>query len=266
MSGLNPTCDCLSRFGLLGLLACTLFFSGARTVFAGESPAFAAAASDATSVEQGREALGSQRRFPWYDGTNDDVRRVRVSVPWKPVQTNTKARPTGGAWNFSWLELLVWTGVLALLAALAYLLIRAYLNREDHAVSLPAAASQSPTLDDAKRIEALPFRVRSGPLGLLDEARRHYELGDFRQAIVYLFSYQLIEMDKQQIIRLAKGKTNRQYLREVRRRPSLQSLVNQTMIAFEDVFFGDHPLDRSRFESCWLRLNEFESLVMQQGG
>jgi len=264
MSGPNPTCTCPPRFSLPRLLAFALG-SFCATAFVAESPAFAAAASEAASVEQGREALGSQRRFPWYDGTNDDLRRVRVSVPWKPVQPNTKPK-AGGAWNFSWLELLVWTAVLAMLAALAYLLIRAYLNREDHAVSMPAAASQSPTLDDAKRIEALPFRVRSGPLGLLDEARRHYELGDFRQAIVYLFSYQLIEMDKQQIIRLAKGKTNRQYLREVRRRPSLQSLVNQTMIAFEDVFFGDHPLDRSRFESCWLRLNEFESLVMQQGG
>jgi hypothetical protein len=265
MSEQNSTRIRPPRFNLRGLLAFALA-SFCATALVAESPISEATASEATSVEQGREALGSQRRFPWYDGTNDDVRRVRVSVPWKPIQPNTKPKAAGGAWNFSWLELLVWTAVLALLAALAYLLIRAYLNREDHAVSMPAAASQSPAIDDAKRIEALPFRVRSGPLGLLDEARRHYELGDFRQAIVYLFSYQLIEMDKQQIIRLAKGKTNRQYLREVRRRPSLQSLVNQTMFAFEDVFFGDHSLDRARFESCWLRLNEFETLVTQQGG
>jgi hypothetical protein len=37
------------------------------------------------------------------------------------------------------------------------------------------------------------------------------------------------------------------------------------MIAFEDVFFGDHPLERARFESCWLRLGEFETLIADGG-
>jgi hypothetical protein len=29
------------------------------------------------------------------------------------------------------------------------------------------------------------------------------------------------------------------------------------MVAFEDVFFGHHPLDRSRFEACWQEVDEF---------
>ena len=33
--------------------------------------------------------------------------------------------------------------------------------------------------------------------------------------MIYLFSHQLVQLDRHQIIRLAKGKTNRQYLREV---------------------------------------------------
>ena len=61
-------------------------------------------------------------------------------------------------------------------------------------------------------------------------------------------------------IRLTKGKTNRQYLREVGARISLRQLVEQTMIAFEDAFFGRHPLDQTRFESCWFRLGEFDKL------
>lgn len=244
---------CGLRFALL---ACAALMSGGAAV--------AAEQSDSAAIEQGREALSGSRRFPWYDGDKDAVRRVRVSVPLNSPQFNTKPRPTGGRWNFSWLELVMWTFVLAVFAGLAYLLVRAYLDREDHAASMPSAAARA-ALDDALRIEALPFRVRSGPWGLLDEARRHYEQGDFRQAIVYLFSYQLVEMDKRQIIRLAKGKTNRQYLRETRRRPLLESLVAQTMVVFEDVFFGDYPLDRGRFESCWLRLGEFEQLIGEQG-
>lgn len=239
------------------LLACAVLLSGGAAVGV-------AAESDSAAIEQGREALGGSRRFPWYDGDKDALRRVRVSVPLNSPKFSTKPAAPGGRWNLSWLELAVWTVVLAVFAGLAYLLVRAYLNREDHATSMPAAAAPT-ALDDALRIEALPFRVRSGPWGLLDEARRLYEQGDFRQAIVYLFSYQLVEMDKRQIIRLAKGKTNRQYLRETRRRPLLESLVAQTMVVFEDVFFGDYPLDRPRFESCWLRLGEFEQLIGEQG-
>ncbi len=35
------------------------------------------------AVEEAREALGSHRRFPWYDETDDGVRRVNVKVPWR---------------------------------------------------------------------------------------------------------------------------------------------------------------------------------------
>jgi hypothetical protein len=59
---------------------------------------------------------------------------------------------------------------------------------------------------------------------------------------------------------LSKGKTNRQYLREVGHRAPLRQLVEQTMVAFEDAFFGRHSLDQTRFESCWFRVGEFEKL------
>jgi hypothetical protein len=95
---------------------------------------------------------------------------------------------------------------------------------------------------------------------LFEEARRLYQSGDYAKAIVFLFSYQLVELDKRHLIRLTKGKTNRQYLREVGGRLLLRQLVEQTMIAFEDAFFGHHALDKNRFESCWFRMGEFERL------
>jgi hypothetical protein len=107
--------------------------------------------------------------------------------------------------------------------------------------------------------------VAAGRLDLLAEARRHYEAGNYGAAIVYLFSFQLVQLDRRQIIRLARGKTNRQYLREVGPRISLRKLVEQTMVAFEDVFFGNRQLRRDRFESCWARLEEFETLAAAEG-
>jgi hypothetical protein len=242
-----------------GILMLAAWFSP-ESASAETSPGEGAAPA---AVEEGREALGSHRRYPWYDESDDGVRRVNVKIPWRAPDVDVNFRPRT-AWNFSWLELFVWLGVLLLFGALAFLLIRAYLQREDVSATAATGASQKAAADDATRIEALPFRIRRGPLSLLEEARRHYEQGDLQQAIIYLFSYQLVEMDKQQIIRLAKGKTNRQYLREIRRRGPLQSLVGQTMVAFEDVFFGAHPLAPARFESCWGRLDEFESLIAEQ--
>ena len=65
-------------------------------------------------------------------------------------------------------------------------------------------------------------------------------------------------------MRLTKGKTNRQYVRELRREIDLKSILSNTMLTFEDVFFGNYPLERSRFERCWNRLEEFHGLL--EGG
>jgi hypothetical protein len=35
------------------------------------------------------------------------------------------------------------------------------------------------------------------------------------------------------------------------------------MVAFEDVFFGHHRLPRSRFETCFQRLDEFEAGIQE---
>ena len=66
------------------------------------------------------------------------------------------------------------------------------------------------------------------------------------------------------LFRLTKGKTNRQYLREIGPRRRLRDLVERTMIAFESVFFGHHPLDQRRFEACWSQVAEFQRLLDQE--
>jgi hypothetical protein len=115
------------------------------------------------------------------------------------------------------------------------------------------------TSRDVDRVEALPFKLRKPTGNFLDEARRLYEAGDYSEAIIYFFSYQLVELDRHHLIRLAKGKTNRQYLREVRPRPNLHQILGITIVAFEDAFFGRKTLTREHFEQCWSRLGEFQA-------
>ena len=69
-----------------------------------------------------------------------------------------------------------------------------------------------------ERIEALPFDLQGSAAkgDLLAMARQAYNANDFRSAAIYLYSHVLLSLDHFGWIRLTRGKTNRQYLRELR--------------------------------------------------
>lgn len=223
-------------------------------------------ADEAAGVEHARQAL-SREAFPWYDKQADALRPVRVneSSPSTPEEASSRS----GSWfpdmsGFSVPEAVSYGLLLVVLGVIAWALIRAYLNREAVAGVAATERVRPAAVDDAARIESLPFRLRRGETDLLAEARRLYDEGQYGEAIVYFFSHQLVEMDRHQVIRLARGKTNRQYLRDLRRWPPLRNLIERSMVAFEEVFFGGHALDRARFESLWRELDQFNSLVAER--
>lgn len=223
------------------------------------------------SVVAARRALDKWQwppRYPWYDSAHDAVARIDVSEPWY------------AKWNLDWLrdwfdfggfrlfsmssfQWVAWIAIALLIGLVVYLLFRAYRRGDSQATSNADLTSASDAANDLRRVEALPLdgRKRSD---FLAEAALCYELGNYGEAIIYLFSHQLVELDKHELIHLTKGKTNRQYLRELSRRLSLRRLMEQTTIAFEDVFFGHHPLDRVHFEACWTRMDEFNALVAEE--
>ena len=238
----------------------------------------ASPADSGQSVEAGRKALDRWVwDYPWYDSQTDGVRRARVSQPWyvrwewlvdamrdffERLEGLFSFRGGGtGSTSWSWGRWVVLTILVALLILLAYLAIRIWRARAQGSSGAAAKAEASDKIEEKRRVEALPAGVGRKRGDLLDAARECYQQGQYREAIVYLFSYQLVRLDKNQLIRLAKGKTNRQYLRELGRRLTLRRLLEQTMVAFEEVFFGNYAIDRARFESVWSRLNDFESLV-----
>lgn len=216
---------------------------------------------DQASIEHAREALGRGwiNRFPWYDEENDEVRPLKIRPPERPLTWKAQQFKLPSM-SFSWVSWVSWTLLLVLSLGLAWLLWRAYLARERRqAAEHPEV--QRRVVSDASRIEALPFAVRRTDADLLGEAEHYYRQENYSEAIIYLYSYLLVALDRAQIIRLAKGKTNRQYLRELGRRPRLREILELAMVAFEDVFFGNHPLSRQRFESCWSLLDSFHSLI-----
>jgi hypothetical protein len=222
------------------------------------------------AVETGREALNGKTRYPWYDREADSVRRIEVAPPAKdeipdrdsrwsstknPTTTTTGATTGGPSIFASILQGLGLALLVALLVLIAVLIARAALN---HETSGEGGGHVVETSRDVDRVENLPFQLKRPAGDFLSEARRLYEAGQFSDAVIYLFSHQLVELDKHHLIRLSKGKTNRQYLRELRHRPALRGMLETTMIAFEDVFFGHHALDRERFEACWRMLDAFQ--------
>lgn len=249
---------------LLGLLAL------------GPGPAWAAEAGQAdTAVERGREALSGRTRFPWYDAEQDALRRIDVQPPADTAENRRstwQANPSvpdssGPSFGTDWsglgavIEAIIWLGLLGLLVWLVYFLVRSYLRQHSAPEAEEAAAEAARS--EADLIESLPFDVRRPQADLLAEAKRLYELGAYAQAVIYLFSYQLIRLDRGQYIRLARGKTNRQYLRELQPRPDLRGILERTMLVFEEVFFGHYPLDRAGFERCWERLDEFHQRLSE---
>ena len=119
---------------------------------------------------------------------------------------------------------------------------------------------QNPKIDPA-RFEALPFEVNAPQTDLLGLARQAQSEGRMREAIIYLYSYMLLMLDQQHLIHLAKGKTNRTYLRELRNQRALHALLEKIVVSFEDVFFGDLTLDPSEFQARWSELNQFHQLI-----
>lgn len=263
-------------FAIMWCISCTLLsslplvLSSILFVAAIASPCEAAD----PPVEAGRDALEEAGNFPWYDADTDSVRRIDIEetpppeVPndWVAKEKSPRQwKGIGGSWTAFWkfFEVVAWFFIGALLVGLVLLAVYILSRREE----LEIDTMHGPTDDgrtDVDRVENLPFPVQRKQSDLLGEARRQYEKGNYTEAVIYLYSYQLIQLDRSHLIRLAKGKTNRQYLSELRSEPLLADLLSQTIMVFEDVFFGDFPLERQRFELSWNRLDEFHQLVDQQ--
>jgi hypothetical protein len=210
----------------------------------------ARSAETSPEADPARQVFRERMSLPWYDTETEKLRPVELR---QPVELNL-------AWLAEPAYWLVVAVVIVVLALIVWLVLRQLARRQQRK---PAATPAGEAELAADRVEALPFLRERSHDDLLGQARRHYEQGNYSEAIVYLFSHELVELDRSSLIRLARGKTNRQYLREAGKIRPLASLVERTMVAFEDVFFGRRPLDRAGFEACWQELGQFDQLISQ---
>ena len=234
------------------------------------------------SIEEGRNAL-SKKAYPWYDVDNDGVRRVdfqprpdsrSVNRNEIPVYQPTESEPWDwGDWNWNWggkfrgapggagaangVGALVWAALITLILIVVGILIWAVSQMDSN----PLPDEIAPKRSVEESIKHLPFELESSGGDFRERSQAAYKNGDYRKAITYLFSHVLVSLDQKGLIRLRKGKTNRQYLRELRSYRPLANYYQRVMVSFEATFFGDHEIGQGEFESCWNQLDQFQSGV-----
>lgn len=221
-------------------------------------------------VELGREAF-SKKNYPWYDAETDRVKHVEIEerpaaksknrhdIALKPVRQ--RANWSGWNWNLNGsflggLSVFAWVMIGMVIAAVAAILIWAFTQMEPNR---PIDDSAKRTIEES--IKQLPFDLGSTTGDFRQLAQRAFDVGDYQKAMIYLFSHVLVSLDQKGLIRLRKGKTNRQYLSELRLHGALASYFQRVMVPFEATFFGDHELKKTEFESSWNELSNFESGV-----
>jgi hypothetical protein len=203
------------------------------------------AAIDADPIDAGHEAL-SQGRRPWYDAEADAAQRVELFKPWDAPDFNL----LDGTWAqmFAWATLAL--VVVLLVGGVVYALMswqRPVDDSESDVTLIPGLATA--------RSELLPVRAGSTGDQLRAEAQRHFAAGEYGEAVVCLYTYGLLTLDDLHMIHLARGKTNRQYLRELARTEQLHEPMRQMVGTFEGYFFGGHDVSRQRCEQCLAHIN-----------
>ena len=206
------------------------------------------ASTYSTGQESSAETALPSQSYPWYDGETKSVKKVqlpdrppakslsREKVALKKAPATPAAAPPGGGGAIGQGSLLAlgwfaWTMIALVIAALAGVLIWAFFRLEANEID---EKNSVPRRSMAESIKQLPFELDDGETGdFRQRAQWNYNNGNYNKATILLFSHVLVSLDQKNHIRLRKGKTNRQYLGEIKHQPPLANYFTPTMVLFE---------------------------------
>ncbi|MEM6688893.1 MAG: DUF4129 domain-containing protein [Planctomycetota bacterium] len=251
---------------------CSMFVIALSVCFANH--AFSDDSEQTQSVEAS-DVQAALANSPWYD-TSTESRQPVSAVPtirdsdnrdsrWVPKPKTAKANPgtgtTGGGTSGLGSDLgrlVSWSFLIVLLLAIVGIV--AYVLKYVDVDGVPAIKKEGSgqeirkTMTDrmVAKIKHLPEELRQMTKDPRSAAQELASAGDLQSAMVQLFGYQLLLLDSKSRIRLARGKTNRVYIRECRREDSFAAdKLRETVEAFERVFFGDYTISKEQFDNLW---------------
>lgn len=224
------------------------------------------------SADQEQRAMETLKGRPWYDSEKLAYRPPKTSVDfdssvrvdgWETPPKSATPTPaptaTTGSWRWGLFDggfaAIVWFGLGIALIALAAVLAGSSMRLWGGNKRLSQQA-KAITIDPA-RVADLPFEAREEMQDPLEAARRMATAGDYDGAVLFLYGYMLLALDRAGQIVLHRGKTNRMYMFELSGQRMLRDLLQPAMLSFEDVFFGRHATSRERFTELWNNLDRF---------
>ena len=71
--------------------------------------------------------------------------------------------------------------------------------------------------------------------------------GDYRSAVRYLYLSALLMLDERGLLRYDRSLTNREYERNLRDTPDLSKTFGEVVNVFDQVWYGNHPLDADAY-------------------
>jgi len=201
--------------------------------------------------ETARSAL-RRGGFPWYDAEKDDIKPTRLRKP--PSEREFTPRTRWIPWSS--------VGIILVTLAIAAALVLAYFAWR-HWKPWQGRGQKAAQVN--ARLRELPLAPEESPQedNFLTAAERAAAAGDFRRAIIWLYAYQLTELDRHQVIRLMKGKTNRQYLRELGRQSPIRQILERTIVIFEEVYFGGRTISAEKYETCYRDIPHFQQWLKE---
>lgn len=192
-----------------------------------------------------------EQDFSWYDSSNDQFKPISIpDYRWMDnwVESDRSIDTVPGNFSTTAMRFLLWTLVVIMAITLIIFLIRALIDTP--LPTPPENHSRGPRISK-KQLEALPEVARE-ITDFLGETRRLAKQGDFSQAMIYFYSWQLITLDDHDVIELQNGKTNRQYLQESKKNcPSILKSFKDSIKLFEDSIYGGIVLTKDQFQNVW---------------
>ncbi len=229
------------------------------------------AKNDERAVADAKRGLGQStvgvKKFPWYSSETDGAAFVpfpkeREDKPRVERETRSPREP-GAFWGF-FATMSYWTLLGIGLIVLAFILVLAWYVLYRNKDLFRKLWKKEEYKERLRRIETLPEEARDMFDDLIGAATRAFEAGQYRNALIYYFSHQLVWLDMHELIRMHKGKTNHEYARELKQATEVLPYYESSMALFESVYYGDHPITRLLFLGIWEHRHDFSRAVKEE--
>ena len=238
------------------------------------------------AADEDFDAAFQSSSIPWYDAQTKEIKsikkpkqtassvldrnRIRPKKIKKKGQQITKPKaitpPVGGGTapagsTFGTIGTsVIYLAAGVLIALLIALLVYGFLKLESGGKDLPSeAAKKKRKMKD--HIKHLPFELEEHEGDFETFAEKAFREGDYSKSVVYLFADLLVAMNEAGVVRLQRGKTNRQYLNDIWGYKEIRPYYRSVMTAFEDAFFGQHEISKERAAACFAERPAFDAAI-----